>query len=67
MLEVAGEGVRVLEADGDESAGFKGLAREVKERRGGSGCGDQGVEVEEGEFGFGEEGGGFGGCWGSGG
>lgn len=56
MLEVAREGGGVLEADGDEGAEFEGLAREGQGGGGGVGGGDERVEVQEGEFGAGEEG-----------
>ena len=52
-MEVAGEGVGVLEADGEEGAGFEGLAGEVEEGRGSCGGGEEGGEVEEVFFGGG--------------
>ncbi len=52
-MEVAGEGVGVLEADGEEGAGFEGLAGEVEEGGGGGGGGEEGGEVEEVFFGGG--------------
>lgn len=52
-MEVAGEGVRVLEADGEEGARFEGLPGEVEERRGSCGRGEEGGEVEEVFFGGG--------------
>ncbi len=52
-MEVAGESVGVLEADGEEGAGFEGLAGEVEERRGSRGGGEEGGEVEEVFFGGG--------------
>ena len=53
LLEVACESVGVLEADGEEGAGFEGLAGEVEEGRGGCGGGEEGGEVEEVFFGGG--------------
>ena len=52
-MEVAGEGVGVLKADGEEGAGFEGLPGEVEERRGRCGGGEEGGEVEELFFGGG--------------
>lgn len=55
LLVVACEGVGLLEADGEESAGFEGLARKSEDVRGGRRGRDQGVECEEFAFGGGEE------------
>lgn len=59
LLEVPRESVGVLEADGEERAGFERRAGEVEERGGGGGGGEQGVEGEELAFCGCEEGGDF--------
>jgi hypothetical protein len=57
LLEVAGEGVGVAQADAEEGAELESFAGEG-EVLGGAGVGrQQGVEVEEGEFGAREQGG----------
>lgn len=43
LLEVAREGVRVLQADGEQGAGFEGGAGEAEELGGGVGGGEEGV------------------------
>lgn len=59
LLEVAREGVRVLQADGEQGAGFERRAGEGEEVRGGVGGWEEGVEFEELPFRGGEEGGDF--------
>jgi hypothetical protein len=57
LLEVAGEGVGVAQADAEEGAELEGFAGEG-EVLGGAGVGrQQGVEVQQGEFGAREQGG----------
>ena len=53
LLEVARESVGVLEPDGEEGAGFEGLAGEVEEGGRGGGRGEEGGEGEEVFFGGG--------------
>ena len=60
LLVVAREGVGVAQADAEEGAELEGLAGEGQVVGGGGVGGEQGVEVQEGEFGAGEEGGGLG-------
>jgi hypothetical protein len=55
LLVVAGEGVGVLGADGEEGARFEGEAREGEEGGGRAGAGKEGIEMEEGELCFGEQ------------
>jgi len=59
LLEVAREGGGVLQADGDEGAELERLARQGEGVCRGGGGGDERVELEEGQLGFGEEGGRF--------
>ncbi len=59
LLEVAGEGVGVLQADGEEGAGFERGPGEAEQLGGGGRGGQEGVELEELAFGGGEEGGDF--------
>lgn len=59
MLEVPREGLRLLLSDGGEGAELEHLAGGGEEVRRRCWGGDEGVEGEEGEFGFGEEGGGL--------
>lgn len=60
MLEVPRERLRLLLADGGEGAELEHLAGGGEEVRRRCGGGDEGIEGEEGEFGFGEEGAGLG-------
>lgn len=57
LLEVAREGVGILEADGEQRAGFERRAGEVQEVWRCARGGQEGVEVEELSFGGREEGG----------
>lgn len=56
LLDVAGEGVRVAGADGEEGALLVGLAGEGEDGLGGGCGGGEGLEAEEGELGLGQEG-----------
>ena len=56
LLDVAGEGVGVSGADGEQGSLLVGFAGEGEEGGRRFGGGGEGVELEEGELGFGEEG-----------
>lgn len=56
-MDVAGEGIGVFGSDGEESAGFENFAGELEGGGGSAGLRCEGFEFEEGDFGFGEEGG----------
>lgn len=53
LLEVAREGLGLVQPDGEQRAGFEHGAGEGEEVRGGCGGGEEGVQCEEGAFGGG--------------